>query len=351
MVKISVIIPCYNVEKYIDVCIRSVVDQTIGIENIQIIAVDDASTDGTLQCLADWDRKYPDSMLVVACDNNGKQGTARNIGIGYAEGEYIFFLDGDDFIELNALSEMYECAKSSGADVVKIKYAVDYCNESEFVVSAHERNDAVVDYDPHNGRSFLDENSLGNNGNLVGAAGSLYRKDFIDENSLRFPEGLSYEDNYWNSVSAAYIKRLYVIDMCYYHYRVNSESTVNKRNNPGLLDKPVVELMILEEYRRIGLFELYCSSLFFQFLQRSCFNFLYQLFFRFDDLPIDLNELKTAMWYFFERYRYALNVGNYQGPEYEKIILEYLVSDEEYTLDMQLMMKHRYIESVMKSKQ
>ena len=74
--KISVIIPCYNVEKYIDRCLASVARQTIGIEKLEIICVNDASTDGTWQKLSAWERKYPQNILLVDCAQNGKLGRA-----------------------------------------------------------------------------------------------------------------------------------------------------------------------------------------------------------------------------------------------------------------------------------
>lgn len=104
MKKISVIIPCYNVEKEIDRCIQSLVDQTILLSQMELIFVDDASEDATMEKLSKWEEQYPESILVIHCEENGKQGTARNIGMQYATGEYIGFVDSDDYVE----PEMYQ---------------------------------------------------------------------------------------------------------------------------------------------------------------------------------------------------------------------------------------------------
>lgn len=89
---ISIIIPCYNVEKYIDRCLESVVNQTIGIENLEVLCVNDASTDGTLNKLHSWERRYPNEIAVITYEVNQRQGGARNIGMKYANAEYFGFI-------------------------------------------------------------------------------------------------------------------------------------------------------------------------------------------------------------------------------------------------------------------
>jgi glycosyltransferase involved in cell wall biosynthesis len=104
MFKISVIIPCYNVEAYIDRCLESVMSQTIGLEHLEVIAVNDASTDRTLEKLYQWERRFPENIMVITYEKNIRQGGARNIGLQYASGEYIGFVDADDWID----SAMYQ---------------------------------------------------------------------------------------------------------------------------------------------------------------------------------------------------------------------------------------------------
>lgn len=88
MALISIIVPCYNVENYIDRCVSSLVSQTIGIENLEIILVNDASRDNTLFKLYEWEKKYPDSIMVITYDENIRQGGARNVGLSYATSDY-----------------------------------------------------------------------------------------------------------------------------------------------------------------------------------------------------------------------------------------------------------------------
>ena len=80
-IKISVIVPCYNASNYITACVKSIVEQTIGLSHLEIILINDASTDETYNMLLNIEQQYPDNILVVNCDVNGKQGRARNIGL------------------------------------------------------------------------------------------------------------------------------------------------------------------------------------------------------------------------------------------------------------------------------
>ena len=112
--KISVVIPVYNVERYIGDCLDSLVHQTLGIENIQVIVVNDCTPDGSMAIVEEYSRKYP-SIQVVEHEYNQGQGAARNTGLQYVKGEYITFVDSDDFISHNTYEiclekfEKYDC--------------------------------------------------------------------------------------------------------------------------------------------------------------------------------------------------------------------------------------------------
>ena len=104
MAEISIIIACYNVEKYLMRCFESLEKQTIGMENMELIFVDDASTDHTWDMIQTIENQYPQNVVAIHCDENGRQGKARNIGMSYAAADYIGFVDSDDWVEAN----MYE---------------------------------------------------------------------------------------------------------------------------------------------------------------------------------------------------------------------------------------------------
>lgn len=113
MPKISIVIPVYNVEKYLRKCFDSILNQTF--QDFEIICVDDGSTDKSLEILQEYKRK--DDRFIILQQRHAGAGAARNHGIKLAEGKYIQFLDSDDYFEPNLLEEMYTRAEKSGAEI------------------------------------------------------------------------------------------------------------------------------------------------------------------------------------------------------------------------------------------
>ena len=114
-IKVSVIVPVYNVEKYIDKCLDSLVNQTL--KDIEIIVVNDGSPDNSQKIIDKYVKKYPNKVKSFIKENGG-QGSARNLGMEYAKGEYISFVDSDDWIDFDALEKMYDLAKKEKSDIV-----------------------------------------------------------------------------------------------------------------------------------------------------------------------------------------------------------------------------------------
>ena len=113
MKKITVIVPCYNAVQWLPKCFVSLAEQTIGIEELEIIFVDDASTDKgqTWEMLQEFERAFPESIMIIHLEENMRQGGARNIALQYASGEYISFVDADDFVTKDFLEKVYEKAE------------------------------------------------------------------------------------------------------------------------------------------------------------------------------------------------------------------------------------------------
>ena len=120
--RISVIVPCYNVENMVGECLESIIGQSIGLSHLEIILVDDASTDGTVQILKEYEKRYPDNIMLILCDENGRQGTARNIGLSYATGEYISFVDSDDWIHKDMYKVLVDIMEKNDCDIVQFRY-------------------------------------------------------------------------------------------------------------------------------------------------------------------------------------------------------------------------------------
>ncbi len=284
MKKISVIVPCYNVESYIDRCVASLVNQTLGMDDMELIFVDDASTDHTRDKLAVWEKRYPDSIMVIHCGENRKQGTARNIGMQYASGEYIGFVDSDDYVSLEMYQVLYEKAATYRCDLVGC-------------LSVREEQNGIVAMDAEpfqQGDRYLQIQSVSERKQLMrrglpgGVWCKIYSHALLAESELYFPEQIRYEDNYWGAFLLQEISDYYIVNQPLYHYIVNEQSTIMRQDAMHHLDRLVIELMKVEEYQRRGLFERYHDEIEFDFLQMYFINTIRILFVRFREIPYDI---------------------------------------------------------------
>ncbi|MCR5595201.1 MAG: glycosyltransferase [Lachnospiraceae bacterium] len=121
---ITIIIPCYNCADILIHAWESIRNQTIGIDKLECIFVDDASCDdgATWNKLQEIEKESPESVIVIRLEQNMRQGGARNVGIGYATGKYLMFLDSDDELTLDACSKAYDAAESNNADIVQFNH-------------------------------------------------------------------------------------------------------------------------------------------------------------------------------------------------------------------------------------
>lgn len=132
---ISVIIPCYNTAKYLPQCMASLEKQTIGLEKLQLIFVDDSSTDdgNTWEQILEFEKKHPNEVLALQLAENRCQGGAKNAGLEYAVADYIGFVDSDDWIELDMYQKLYECMIRHECDAVDCCVIMNYPNGVETI--------------------------------------------------------------------------------------------------------------------------------------------------------------------------------------------------------------------------
>ncbi len=184
--KISIIIPVYNVEKYLERCLQSVINQTY--QNLEIIIVNDGTKDNSQQIIDRFAAQ--DSRILTLIKENGGLSDARNYGLDYVTGDYIFFLDSDDYLELNAIELLYKRAMETMAELV-----VGYHNrifenkpswlERNFKYQHHLNLDS-----PQN--IFENKEIIVNVSNS--AWGKLYKSELFLKTDIRYPKGLYYED-------------------------------------------------------------------------------------------------------------------------------------------------------------
>lgn len=271
--KLSVIIPCYNAERIIDRCMNSLISQTIGLDDMEIILVNDASTDGTLQVLKSWEQKYPDSILLIDSTVNRKTGGARNLGIQYASGEYIGFVDNDDWVDATMYEKAYSAAKKYNCDVVSVLYAREREDGYRFPFAMPKGRKNI----PVDTTKPIPEGVS----RLPGEVWSkIYRRSLIVDNDLYFPEGLSYPENYWGPLLQYYIKSYYVVDEVLYHYIQYEKSIIATGNINHILDRLEIEKRLLQEIEKRRLADINDPQIVRNFIQRYYVNTLYLSFAR-----------------------------------------------------------------------
>lgn len=293
MANISIIIPCYNVENYIDRCLTSIIQQTMGIDELEIICVDDASTDHTWEHLQRWHDLYPEHIIALGCKVNGRQGTARNIGLGYASADWICFIDSDDWVELDYLEKLYSAALYADCEVVTCQNRRDASNELTFFAertTGKESRMLFIDT-PEKRKTFLHLALMG-----YSAWGKLIRKSLLIENDIWFPEMLAYEDGFWGVLMHLYAQKVYIIEERLYHYYVNHSSTVLQKDTYYHIDMLTVQLQLWTELEARNMFELYHDELEYEFLFSCYLSFLKVIALRFETPPYSLYQiLKTCV--------------------------------------------------------
>lgn len=253
---ISVIIPCYNAANYVERCMERLLSQTIGFENLEIIFINDGSLDATLGKLMQYEMKYQDQVILINCDKNYGQGAAKNAGLKYASAEYIGFLDVDDVIADTFYEKLYRKIKEGNFDWVSAKFVHLFAWEQPDFTEPAQKNDREYHCDTIGSLAFqaLDEDMK--NGEFGVLPSRVFRKDFILENEIWFPEGLKYEDNYWAAKCEVFSKNVFIIDEVLYCYYRNENSTVSSIDMYHL-DRMQIEEMAVKLFKEQGLFERY----------------------------------------------------------------------------------------------
>lgn len=225
MKKLSIIIPVYNVEKFLDKCLQSVINQTL--RDIEIILVDDQSPDNCPQMCDEYARR--DSRIKVVHKENGGLGFARNSGLEIASGEYVTFLDSDDFIDLNTYEHLYNLAKSNALDALYYKFR-RFTNEDEVVPA--EPIDKITLYKDDAVKELMldiiasEPSAKADHKIQCSACTAMYRMAIIQEHNVRFhsERELISEDVIFNLDYLKYAKSAAYNNGEYYHYRINPAS-------------------------------------------------------------------------------------------------------------------------------
>lgn len=221
---ISVILPIYNVEKYLGKCVQSVFNQTY--RNLEIILVDDGSTDNCSK-LCDSYAKL-DNRVIVIHKKNGGLSDARNAGTDIANGDYIFYLDSDDWIALDTIELLYATAKKYNADIAECSYASVYSNAIRYLTNCTGKV-TVADFERALAGMFCFKDFL------VVAWNKLYKRNIIG--NIRYPVGKFHEDEFTTHKFYMASKTVISIDVCkYYYYQARMDSITGTKYSEKMLD-------------------------------------------------------------------------------------------------------------------
>ena len=241
---ISIIIPVYNVEKYLKACLDSVVNQTL--KSIEIIVVDDGSTDNSKDIIRDFELK--DSRVKAIYQKNKGVSQARNAGLKIANGEYIGFVDADDYIDLEMYESMYSKAKQFDSDIV-------VCNVKDIMENKEkislEFQEGLISMENIKPKNFLKDKYF-----KLGSAvwHKIFKKSLIVENNIKFINynEVSSEDTIFNLQAMLKSKNIYCIDKPFYNYII--------RENSLTKSKIAKENMIYRCKNTVDIIQKYCEE-------------------------------------------------------------------------------------------
>ena len=224
-IKLSIIIPVYNVEKYLNECLDSVIEANI--ENTEIILVNDGSTDNSREICESYSQKY--DFIKLVNQENGGLSAARNTGIQKAEGDYLWFVDSDDFIEKNSILNIFKQIEKN-VDIIFTSYRRVYPDNSTFEYKAFNEDDNF-DVEPFEYLYLL--------GNVSYAAVRfIVKKELLIKNNIFFLKGIYHEDEEWTPRIICKAKSFGVVMDIVYNYRVgNPNSIIGKPNAKKVKDK------------------------------------------------------------------------------------------------------------------
>lgn len=222
-ISISVIIPIYNVQNYLEECLESVKKQTI-IDRLEVLLVDDGSTDGSSKIAQRYAEKCG---FVYYSKENGGLSSARNYGLQHASGKYLYFLDSDDFLAPNAMETMLEVCEKYELDVLRVSAYTFIDGESEYCWNHDGYKFHGVYNETYNAVSILKELIQNNDTDYVSTWALMIKRDFLNDNCLKFIEGIKFEDNIFQLECFMLAHRIRLLNQPLYYRRYRRGSIID----------------------------------------------------------------------------------------------------------------------------
>ncbi len=240
MPKVSVIVPVYNVEKYLKRCINSLLNQTL--QDIEIIFVDDGSTDSSKIIIEKYLNLHREKIKYYYKENGGLS-SARNYGIPYARGEYIAFLDSDDYIEPTMYEEMYNIAKKENSDMVECDFIWEYSDKQKYDC----------------GQIYNSKKEALEKARVV-AWNKLIKREILEKEKIEFPFGLRYEDVEFFYKLVPSLNKISFVKKFFIHYVQRDNSIVNTQNSKTMDIFKVLD-NVIDYYKKNNYYQEYKNQL------------------------------------------------------------------------------------------
>ena len=238
MSKLSIIVPVYNMERYIEKCLESLVKQTL--QDLEIIVVNDGSQDKSEEIIEKYVKQYPTKIKYYEKENGGLS-SARNYGLENATGEYVAFLDSDDYVEKNMYEEMYKTAKKENSDMVECDFIWEWRYGKKVFDKRrkYQKKEKQIKIDKLRGSQTNEDLILERQNEYmkrkmmkkprVVAWNKIYKREILNKTKIRFPEGLIYEDMEFFYKLLPYLNNISYIDKYFVHYIQRDDSISNSQ--------------------------------------------------------------------------------------------------------------------------
>lgn len=242
---VSIIVPIYNVEQYVNRCVDSILAQTYG--NIEVILVDDGSTDKSRERISVYNN---DSRCKVIYKDNGGASSARNVGINLAKGEYIYFIDADDYIDSVAVETLLRLILKENADFCCYRFYIDdgdsvrVGGKNYTTTELHNRSDIIID-------AFVGKNIK------VSPVLKFFSSYFIKNNGIRFYEGVIYEDYLFTLICAMHANKVVFLDKALYYVYERSNSVSRSVNPNCVVSFLTIDTAMREAMRTANIYDTY----------------------------------------------------------------------------------------------
>lgn len=237
MVNVSIVIPVYNAQNYLNQCIDSCVNQTL--KDIEIILVDDASNDNSREIINHYCKFYPEKIVALFLKNNMKQGAARNRGIKIAKGEYLCFVDADDYIDQTMCEKLYTLCMENDLDIASANGYKIQDNKFRYY-------NTYKSYDFTSNKSII---------HFTSQCYKLIKKDIIVKNKMFYPENTYHEDTAVVPLWYMLGERKKLLNEPLYFRRIHSSSTTHSLDINGISQILSVLEILVKNAKRVGLYD------------------------------------------------------------------------------------------------